>query len=275
MRLGTQTLFIFLFVLKTSVTAQVSASSIGKYLDVKGRKVYYEETGSGKTLLLLHGFGRTLEDWKAFIPEFSKRYRVIAIDLPGHGRSDIMDTSDLYLHKQAAIEVLDFITTLKLDTINVVGFSSGSMIATYLATIRPNLTTKIVLIAGQLYFSETLRKFINGLGGPENFVMRASDLSQLHGTYKARLIAKQFWNFRAQYGDPSFTPDILSTIKAQTLIVHGDDDPAASVDNAFMMYKYIPGSHLWILPFGGHDGIFSPEYASEFVRQSIKFLDRN
>lgn len=251
------------------------ASPQGKYLNVNGRNIYYEETGTGKPLLLLHGFGRTHDDWKPYITEFSKTHRVISIDLPGHGRSELMDSTEVYLHKQAANQVIAFIKALKLDSLNVIGFSSGAMITLYLATMQPSLVKKMIVIAGQVYFSDTLRKFISGLGGAENFVMDAKELSQLHGSYKGRLIAQQFWNFRKLYGDPSFTPDILSTISAKTLIIHGDNDPTASVENAFTMYRDIPSAHLWIVPFAEHVGIFSPENQKEFIRQITTFLNLN
>lgn len=266
---------LFLCLLTNHAGAQMIASPKGKYLNVNGRTIYYEETGTGKPLLLLHGFGRTLEDWKPYIPEFSKTYRVISIDLPGHGRSDLMDSTDVYLHKQAANQIIAFTKAMKLDSLNVIGFSSGAMITLYLATIQPSIAKKIIVIAGQTYYSDSLRKFISGLGGPENFIMDAKELSQLHGDYKGRLVAQQFWNFRKLYGDPSFTPDILSTISAQTLIVHGDNDPAASVENAFTMFRCIPGAHLWIVPFAEHVGIFSPEHQKEFIRQITSFLNRD
>ena len=61
-----------------TVDAQEPVASNGKFVTVNGAKIYYEEYGQGEPLILLHGFGRTLADWKPFIPEFSKQYHVIA-----------------------------------------------------------------------------------------------------------------------------------------------------------------------------------------------------
>ena len=88
--------------LNSEAKAQEPVAPNGKFVTVKGLKIYYEDTGKGMPLLLMSGFGRTASDWKPYIPEFSKYFRVIAIDLPGHGRSDYMDTTDVYLHKTAA-----------------------------------------------------------------------------------------------------------------------------------------------------------------------------
>jgi len=89
---------------------------------------------------------------------------------------------------------------------------------------------------------------------------------------KGAIIAKQFWNFRKLYGDPSFTSDELKTIKAQTLVVHGDSDPIAAVENALSMFKFIPNAHLWIIPYGQHIFIFLPDNQNEFIQKTLFFL---
>lgn len=56
--------------------------------DYKGTKVYYEVSGEGSDLLLLHGWGCTHKIWDAFVPEFALKHRVISLDFPGAGDSD-------------------------------------------------------------------------------------------------------------------------------------------------------------------------------------------
>src|SRR5215204_1924906 len=90
--------FMIAFLINSSIQAQKPAGPNGKFATIKDLKVYYEDTGRGMPLLLLHGFGRTGSDWDLFKPELSKFHRLITIDLPGHGRSDLMDTTDVYLH---------------------------------------------------------------------------------------------------------------------------------------------------------------------------------
>ena len=58
-----------------------------KYLDLHGDRVAYREAGAGEALLLIHGMGGSSATWKAVLPELSKRYRVVAPDLLGHGQS--------------------------------------------------------------------------------------------------------------------------------------------------------------------------------------------
>lgn len=84
---------LFILLLSTFAKAQEPISPNGKFADVNGAKIYYEEYGQGEPLILLHGFGRTASDWQLFIQDLSKHYRVIAWDMRGHGRSTSPDTS--------------------------------------------------------------------------------------------------------------------------------------------------------------------------------------
>ena len=259
--------------LNSEVTAQESVAPNGKFVTIKGLKIYYEDTGRGMPLLLMSGFGRTASDWKTYTPELSKSFRVIAIDLPGHGRSDFMDTTEVYLHKRAAEYIIGLLDTLHIDSLNILGASSGGFITLYIATMRPKLPKKIVVVGGQLYYSNTTRKVITAMGGPDkNPVVTLESLIKTHGKQKGTLIARQFWNFRKLYGDPSFTTDVLSTIQANALIIHGDNDPIAPVTNAWEMYQNIPQAHLWIVPNGGHVPFAKPGNQDDFIRRVLEFL---
>lgn len=264
---------LFTLLINLQIKAQEPIAPNGKFATIKGLKIYYEDTGKGMPLLLLHGFGRTATDWRHFTPEFSKYFRVIAIDLPGHGRSDYMDTTDVYLHKRAAEYIIGLLDDLHIDSVNIMGVSSGAFITLYIATITPGLTKKIIVIGGQVYYSNTTRKGITSLGGPEkNPVVTLENLIKTHGKQKGTLLARQFWNFRKLYGDPSFTPDVLSTIKASALIIHGDNDPTAPVTNAWEMYQNIPQAHLWVVPNGGHVPFLEPANQDDFIRRVLEFL---
>jgi pimeloyl-ACP methyl ester carboxylesterase len=256
----------------SQINAQEPIALNGKFVTVKGCKIYYEETGKGVPLLLLHGFFRTSSYWKDFVLDFSKTYRVIAVDLPGHGRSDYMDTSEIYSHKMAAEYIMAFLDALHIDSTYVMGASSGAVISLYLATLKPELTKKIIVIAGQLYFSSSTRSIISSMGPGVEDPKRLEPSIQAHGTVKGPLLLRQFWNFRKLYGDPTFTPDALATIKAKTLIIHGDDDNVAPVKNAWEMFQNIPQANLWIVPSGGHVPEANPANHDDFVRRTLEFL---
>ena len=116
---------IAFFSIVHEVIAQLPVAKNGKFVTVKGLKIYYEESGQGMTLLILHNFFSSATAYQPLITEFSMHYRVIAIDLPNHGRSDYMDTADFYLHKKAAEYIIGALDVLKIDSLYVIGASSG------------------------------------------------------------------------------------------------------------------------------------------------------
>jgi pimeloyl-ACP methyl ester carboxylesterase len=263
---------VVLLLVNSSLKGQEAAAPNGKFATVNGVKIYYEETGTGMPLILLHGFTRTASDWKPFLPALSKSYRVIAIDLPGHGRSGYMDTTNVYLHKRAAEYVIALTEQLHLDSVNVIGISSGGFITLYMATLKPQLTRRIIVIGGQVYYSSITRNVITSEGPGTEDPNRLKYATALHGKEKGTLMLRQFWNFRKLYGDPSFTPDVLASIKARALIIHGDDDFIAPVSNAWEMFQHIPGARLWVVPSGGHVPVVIEKNQEDFLRRAIEFL---
>lgn len=265
------TLFVFLLFVLTEVQAQESVSPNGKFATINGLKIYYEESGKGMLVILLHHFFATVSLWKTYVPELAKKYRVIAVDLPGHGRSDYMDTTKVFLHKKATEYIIGLIDFLKLDSVYLMGVSSGGSITLYLATLRPDLVKRAVVIGGHIYYPKQQREFVASWSKTPD----ANSISR-HGKEKATLLQKQFIYFPQFYGDPAFTPDILSTIRAKTLIIHGDNDQLAPISNAFGMFENIPSSSLWIVPNGGHFPLppyLDPKNESDFIKRTMEFLN--
>ena len=77
--------------------------------------------------------------------------------------------------------------------------------------------------------------------------------------------------FAASYDDVAFTPPLLATIAARTLIVHGDRDPFYAVEMAFELHRGIPDSALWVVPYGGHGPIFGKN-AAQFAEIALGHL---
>ncbi|HTO58745.1 MAG TPA: alpha/beta hydrolase, partial [Pseudomonadales bacterium] len=92
-----------------------------------------------------------------------------------------------------------------------------------------------------------------------------------HGDDQIRALWRQANAFKDSYDDMNFTPPLLSTIVARTLIVHGDRDPLYPVSIALELYAAIPRSYLWIVPNGGHGPIFD-DAAASFAVVALRFL---
>jgi pimeloyl-ACP methyl ester carboxylesterase len=93
----------------------------------------------------------------------------------------------------------------------------------------------------------------------------------VHGDDQIRMLFDQMRGLKDRHDDMAFTPPLLATITARTLIVHGDRDPLYPVELALEMYRAIPSSALWVVPNGGHGPIFGSQ-AAAFVSVAMNYL---
>ncbi|HNW54315.1 MAG TPA: alpha/beta hydrolase [Bacteroidales bacterium] len=116
------------------------------YADLSGDiKFAYVDEGKGKeTILMIHGLGSYLPAWKKNISELSKYYRVIAVDLPGYGKSSKLPHSGLMSFYAGVIA--EFIQKLDLGPVNLAGHSMGGQISMVLALEKPELVKRLILV---------------------------------------------------------------------------------------------------------------------------------
>ncbi|MBI5217000.1 MAG: alpha/beta hydrolase [Ignavibacteriae bacterium] len=268
-----QLITTFLFFILCSVGfSQVPVSETGKFYDYNGTKIYYEDIGQGEPLLLLHNFNGTADSWKPYFESYSKHFRVIAVDMIGHGRSDIYKKDDVeFKHGEYANIVLALMDYLHIDTANAIGASAGGMTLLYANYMKPNKFKNVITVGAQIYIDKRVREWIIADGSDSAKPAYLERASKNHGYEKALLQARQFWQFRRAYGDPAFTPDMLNLITANWLIVHGDND-FIPLDQALEMKQHIPNSRLWIFPNGGHLPHLRQANITDFTQRSTEFL---
>lgn len=113
-------------------------------IPIHGIDLFYESTGEGEPVLLLHGLGSSTLDWDRQIPEFSKSHRVIAMDVRGHGRSGKPEGP--YTMKQFAADATALLAALDAAPAHVVGLSMGGMIAFQMAVDAPQAVRSLTIV---------------------------------------------------------------------------------------------------------------------------------
>ncbi len=110
----------------------------------KNTKISYSDDGKGKAVVLLHGFLENKSMWRAFVPEISKRNRVIAIDLLGHGKTDCLG----YVHsmEDQADMIHKVLQHLKIRKAILIGHSMGGYVALAFAELYPKNIKGLVLL---------------------------------------------------------------------------------------------------------------------------------
>lgn len=114
------------------------SAPVDKFFDSDGVQIRYIEQGAGESVVLIHGFTGSAEDWLATgtFEKLAEHYRVIALDCRGHGKSDKPHDPKLYgtLMVQDVVRLLDH---LHISTAHIVGYSMGGGIATKVVTLHP------------------------------------------------------------------------------------------------------------------------------------------
>ena len=251
--------------------AGAQGAAAGRTLRVNGIEMYVEVRGTGDPLVLLHGFGACGKSWGPVVDSLAGRYQLIVPDLRGHGRST--NPSATFTHRQSALDVYALLDQLGVTRFKAMGISTGGMTLLHMATQQRDRIDAMVLIGATTAFPEPARAIMRSVSAdslpPQ--VRQMFSVCATRGDPQVRELAGQFSRFRDSYDDMNFTAPFLGTIRARTLIVHGDRDEFFPVDIPVEMYRAIPQAALWIVPRGDHVPIFGRHFR-EFLEVTTDFL---
>jgi pimeloyl-ACP methyl ester carboxylesterase len=239
------------------------------HIAVGDAEIHYDSHGDGEPLLWLHGGLGHGADWTFIFKEPPAGFQLIAPDLRGHGRST--GAGPAYSFQQSAADMFALLDQLQIERIRVIGLSGGGITALHMATMQPERVAALVTVSAPTAFPEQAKA-----------IQRVYSESMLPDAERSRLrerhrragqIDTLFSQVREmpEGGDPNFTPDVLMTISAPTLIVFGDRDPLYPISIAFELYQAIPNASLWVVPNGGHGPVFG-SHAARFVETAVSFL---
>jgi 2-succinyl-6-hydroxy-2,4-cyclohexadiene-1-carboxylate synthase len=112
---------------------------------VNGIRLNVEVSGDeGPTLLLLHGFTGSSETWQPFLRSWD-RFRIVRVDVIGHGLSDAPDDPDRYSMTRAVADVFGVLDRLDIQRLALLGYSMGGRLALHLALAAPERFSTLVL----------------------------------------------------------------------------------------------------------------------------------
>lgn len=263
-------LILIVFVL---LTFSKTHAQKGNYEEVNGVKIYYEIYGEGKPLVLLHGFTMSHDMWGGWIEDLSKDYMLILPDLRGHGNST--NPSNEFTHKKSAEDIYALLDKLEIDKFYAMGYSSGGMTLTHMATMDTSRIEAMILMASTSFFPDPCRKIQRSISYETLDDAWMNSLKERHprGETQIRNLLTQFNKMADSYDDMNFTSPYLSSITSSTLIIHGDRDAFFAVDIPVNSYKSIPNSYLWVIPNFGHNSIEKNSiWSSAFLKVLNQFF---
>jgi pimeloyl-ACP methyl ester carboxylesterase len=262
-----------LLILLSPSVAWAQPTPPGQVIHANGIDLHYVDRGKGEPLLLVHGFGGCGGQWGSIADDLAQNYRLIIPDLRGHGWSTGAASSFTTLN--ASEDIAALLNSLGLRRVRAIGLSGGGMVLLHLATREPDRISSMVLVSTAQRIPDEMRAIarrttIGTLPGPARELWQSC---AVHGESQMQGLVDRFRFLGNNTDDVNFSAARLNTIRARTLIVHGDRDKLFPVEIPFEMYRGIPNSELWIVPGGGHVPI-SGDNEPEFLRVTREFLNR-
>ena len=225
------------------------------YLPIGNSRVYYEASGAGEPLLLLHGGFGTVEDFASQTPGLAKHFRVIAFERLGHGHT--ADNAEPFSFETMAAYTVDVIEALKLGATNLVGWSDGAIISLLVTMSRPQLVKRLVSVSGLFNANAQSPEDLNWIRSltPESFrknmtalVKRYDEISPDGPAHFPVVFEK---TKRLWLNEPNIAKEELAKIRAPTMVMVGDRD-AIPIEHTLEMFRSIKGGQLCIIPGTTH-----------------------
>jgi pimeloyl-ACP methyl ester carboxylesterase len=263
-------------------------------VEVDGRRYCVAEMGRGPTLVLLHGLGGSIYDWRHLLHPLAEDHRVIAIDLLGAGESEIPETEDFSIAAQAR-RVKGLLDVLGAERASLVGNSYGGGIALRFAQDWPERVEKLVLI-NSICYADEIPTYVSLCKVPgAEYVAGALPLGKmtrwvLRGSYRtvARLSDEELDTYIQEIRAPgrraaivriirAVVPDDttefearLKAIRAPSLLLWGTADETVPLKLGRRLATDLPNSRLVELDAGHVPNQERPEEVLRLLREFIQ-----
>jgi 3-oxoadipate enol-lactonase len=266
---------------------------LSNYLQADGAKLYYEISGRGEPLVLLHAGIADHRMWQYQIDAFAKRYQVITLDFRDYGKS-IHENGAFWHYK----DVHSLIGHLGLNSANILGCSLGGMVTLELAIQHPEVVNKIVLLApglrGYKFTDElSLEKdkildellaldkkeeasellvdiWVVGLG------RKREDVQSEIKSFVKEMILDNYEAVVEGIAESKLGFDViprLNDIKTKTLVIVGEEDLPEVLKISEIITEKIPQAKRTIIPDVAH--MINLEKGGHLVKEVLSFLSNN
>lgn len=271
-----------------------------KFLELHGDRIAYRDDGDGEVLLLIHGMAGSSDTWRSVIPALSKRFRIIAPDLLGHGESAKPRTD--YSLGAFAVWLRDFLDQVGVSQATVVGHSLGGGVAMQFVYQHPDYAKRLILISS------------GGLGPDVGWVLRLlsapgaelvlpiiapppvlSAGNKLRSWLRSAGIQSprgaELWSAYSSLSDGETRQSFLRTLRSvvdyrgqavsalnrlslredlPVMAIWGERDGIIPVDHAYAAHKARTDARLEILPDVGHFAqVEAPNQVVELIEDFI------
>lgn len=241
---------------------------VGKYASLRNFKMYYEVYGVGKPLLIIHGNGGNIGNFKYQIPYFAKNYKVIVADSRAQGKSK--DEQDSLSYEMMADDLNELLNQLHTDSCYVIGWSDGGINGLLLAMRHPEKVKKLAITGANLWPDTTAVE-------ASIYHLVKNEYEKMQSKTKTDSLKNDLKLTHLLLYEPNIKAEELRKIECPTLVIGGDHDVILP-QHTLLIAENIQKSYLWLLPWSGHSTpIFRKEefnkVISDFFRRPYNKIE--
>ena len=240
---------------------------------IRGHDLWYEETGRGPRVTLLHHATASSRNWRHIVPALDQRFQTLVYDRPGFGRSSWQDDWPLDYLDRDVDDLLALLDALSVDRTALIGHSDGAAIALLFAARHPQRVRCVIAEAPHVTVEtprcpEAVQAFAAQV---ESSPALQAALARDHGD--RWLAVLQRWQRR--WLDPAFwtwdVSDELAGVACPVLVIHGAEDPYFSLAHSESIAGSVANGQLHVVPNAAH--VPHNEARALFIDLALSFLE--
>lgn len=266
-----------------------------KFMEINGINTHYHEEGTGEeTIILIHGSGpgvSAFANWRLIIPTLSENYHVFAPDIIGFGETDKLESND-YTVELWVEHLIGFIEAVSDGPVYLVGNSMGGALSLHVASRRPDLVKKLILM-GAVGIHHEISEPLDRIWGYEASLEEMRELIKLFSynqeaanneelvrlRYEASIRPDVKQSFEAMFPEPrqdkldelALPDEELRKIEIPALLFHGLNDRVIPIERtSYRLIELLPHAELHVFNECGH--WTQIEKTEPFVEHILTFI---
>ena len=259
-----------------------AAAQTGERVQIDGMQLYYEVSGAGEPLIVLHGAYMNIPSMGAIVPRLARTHTVYALEFQGHGRTTDIDRPITY--QNLADDVAAFMDSVGLESADVFGYSVGAVVGLQLAIRHPAKIRKLVALSAAYDVRGWQPAFVEFLPQLTPDMMAGSPFEAEY-----RALAPDPEGFRelarkliALEHEPMAWQAEVDALTLPVLVITGDAD-VATLEHSVALFRLLgggvmgdmgqplPASRLAVLPGSSHTSLITQVDVLEiFIEQFLR-----
>lgn len=221
----------------------------GKYVELNGVHLWYDEHGEGEPLIALHpgGVGIDSRTFGPNLKSLASRFHVFLPERRGHGHTP--DANGTYNYELMADDMILFLEQVVGVPARLLGMSDGAIVALLVAYKRPDLVERLICVAGVFNNIGWAPGVIDPVVEPHEFQIASYKEFSPDGIEHISFVVTKLNEMHLN--GPKLTQKDLKNISCRTLVMIGDDDEVI-LEHAIDFYRALPNGELAIVPGTSH-----------------------